>query len=410
MTLGAVLIFQTGCGDTFRPIATPVIAPQGNPSPADTVTLINCNGTTSKAGPLTSCAGTAHSNSMSINVPGDSVTSSADVGVGPAYAAFDVNRSFAYIPNTATDSVTAINPLTVPTTLTLPQGSAPVAAIVGSSVEYILNRGSGTVCPNLSVVSTSTLAVTATYCIGSNPSYAAQAGNNLFVLDKTLNQVNVFSTQQLAFIASIPVGTTPVYASLSFDSNFLYVLNQGSSDISIVDVNALSVVKTVPTGGSGPVKTFSDSKLIRLYVVNQGSNTVTAFDALTYNTLTPVGGATVGPTPVDVTVLPDGTRAFVANSGNNTLTEINTANFTTKAITVGSDASALVTDVASSRDGTKIYAATVTSGNLKNGVTVIRATDEVVVNQLKSPQQDPNCNVVTTSCPLQQPQQFLGGR
>jgi DNA-binding beta-propeller fold protein YncE len=114
---------------------------------------------------------------------------------------------------------------------------------------------------------------------------------------------------------------------------------------------------------------------------------------------------------VNLTVLTGGNRAFTANFGNNTLTEINTGSLTTKTITIGTDPSALVTDVVSSTDGSKIYAAMVTSGNLNNGVTVIRASDDVVVNTLPAPKQDPNCISSTAApCPLQQPQQFLGGR
>jgi YVTN family beta-propeller protein len=410
LTLGAVLIFETGCGDTFRPIANPIIAPSGDPKPGGAITIINCNGTPSRSGPLTSCVGTAHSNAQQVNVSGDTLTNSFDIGVAPGFTSYDQGNSFFYVPNTSTDSVTGLNAqLTNPTTITVPVGSNPIAAFPGTAQNYVLNAGSGAVCPNLSVIGSATLAIASSYCIGSSPSFVTQIGNNVFVLDKALNQVNVFSTQQGKFIATVAVGTTPVWVTPSYDLNFLYVLNQGSSDITIVDANAFTAVATVPTGGSGPVTGYLDKKLIRFYVVNEGSNSVTAFNALGYSTLTLVGSAAVGPAPVDATVLIDGTRAYVANSGNNTLTEINTSSFTTKSLAVGTDPSALVTDVASSADGTKVVAATVTSGNLKNGVTIIRTTDDVVTNNLASSKQDPNCNVSVSTCPLQVPQQFIGG-
>jgi YVTN family beta-propeller protein len=296
-------------------------------------------------------------------------------------------------------------------TLTLPTGSNPVATVFGTSEAYILNAGSGAICPNFSVIAIATNAVSNTLCIGSAPTYGVQTGNNVFILDKVLNQVNVYSTQQQKFIASIPVGTTPVFATLSFDGNFVYVVNQGSSDISIIDANALTVVSTVASGGSGPITAFLDRSLVRLYVLNQANTTVASFNALGNSTLVPLGAATVGPNPVNLTVLQGGNRAFSANFGNNTLTEINTGSFTTKTITIGTDPSALVTDVASSSDGSKLYAASVTSGNFINGVTVIRTSDEVVVNTLLAPKQDSNCVTTTASpCALQQPQQFLGGR
>ena len=409
MVLGVVLFFETGCGDTFRPIAAPIVGPGGDPSSTDNLTVINCNGTTSRTGPLMSCAGTAHSNSQQINVPGDSLMLSSDVGIAPGFASYDANRTVFYVPSTTTDVITALSLVGTPTTLTLAQGTNPIATFTGSSAQYVLNAGSGSVCAGFGVIPQGVFSVTATNCIGSAPSYAVQTGNNLFILDKTANQVNVYSPQQSKFIAQITVGTAPIFATSSYDRNYVYVVNQGSNDISIVDANALTVVATVPTNGTGPISAVLDRTLIRLYVVNQGDNTVTGFDASGNSTLTKLGTATVGPSPVGMTVLQGGNRAFTANSGNNTVTEINTGSFTTKALTVGQDPSSLVTDIASSSDGSKLYAATISAGNLKNGVTVIRTSDDAVVANLLSPTQDPAC-VSTTTCARQQPQQFIGAR
>lgn len=411
VVLGAVLIFEAGCGDTFRPIANPIPQPGGDPGSLENITVIHCNGTTTRTGPLTSCAGTLRSNSQQINVSGDTISSSVDIGPAPGFVSFDATRASYYVPNTSFDTVTSIAVNGTPTTLTEPVGSNPIASAIGTSEEYILNAGSSSVAPNLSIVGVGANAVSATLPIGTAPSFALLVGNNLFVLDRALNQVNVYSTQQQKFIATIGVGTTPVYAVASFDSNFLYVINQGSSDISIIDANALTVVGTVASGGSGPIKAVLDKSLIRLYVVNQASNSVAAFNAINNSSLTPLGSATVGSNPVGVTVLTGGNRAFTANADSNTITEINTGSFATKTLTVGANASAKVTDVASSSDGTKIFASTVTTGNFANGVTVIRASDDVVVNNLLAPKQDPACVTSTaTPCPLQQPQQFLGGR
>ena len=408
--LGAVLLW-TGCGDTFRPIASPLPTPGGDPGTFDSLTVINCNGTTSRIGPLATCAGTARSNSLTINVSGDSLTASADIGVAPGMVSYDATHAVFYVPNTTTDLITSVVSGSTATTLTVAPGSNPLMSVVGSIEEYALNSGSGSVCPNLSVIAIASNAVTSTVCVGSSPAYGLQTGANVFVLDKVLNQVNVYSPQQGKFVASIAVGTTPVYAVASFDRNFLYVVNQGSSDISIVDANAFTVVNTVPSGGSGPVSAFLDRSLVRLYILNQANNTVTGFDATGNSTLTKLGTATVGPNPVSLTVLTGGTRAFTANSGNNTVSEINTGSFTTKALTVGADPSALVTDVASSNDGSKLYAASVTSGNFKNGVTVIRTSDDAVITTLPSPKQNAACVTSTASpCPLQQPQQFIGAR
>lgn len=411
--LSAVLIIETGCGDVFRPIANPVPTPGGDPQNFDSLVLLNCNGTTGRNGPLATCTGTNSSTALQINISGDSVTNSGDIGAAPGNGTYDQNRSYFYVPSNLSDTVRAdflastIAPVTI---ATLPLGSKPIAMFPGSTQMYVLNAGSGAVCPNVGVMNPATLALIQTNCIGTNPSWAIESVNQVFVADSALNEVNVYSIQQQKFIATIPVGTKPVWEGTSFDGNFVYVLNQGSNNISVIDSNALTVVNTISTGGTSPVRGYFDSKLVRLYIINQGSGTVTAFDALGLSTLNLLGTATVGTSPINMTVTNDGTRGFVGNSGTNTVTEFNTGSFTTKTITVGSDPSATVTDIASSRDGTKIYAATITAGNLKNGVTVIRASDETVVLTLQAPRQDATCNPGLTTCPLQQPQQFLGGR
>src|SRR4051812_38370585 len=89
MVLGVVLFFETGCGDTFRPIASPIVGPGGDPSSTDNLTVINCNGTTSRTGPLMTCNGTARSSSQKINVPGDSLVLTADVGIAPGFTSYD---------------------------------------------------------------------------------------------------------------------------------------------------------------------------------------------------------------------------------------------------------------------------------------------------------------------------------
>ena len=302
VVLGAVLFFETGCGDTFRPIAAPLPSPGGDPQAQDSVTIINCNGTTSRTGPSPVCTGTARSTSLLINVSGDSLSAAGDLGVAPGAITYGANRNAFYAPNTTSDAVTSIQYtaqqvgasavfVATATTLTLPAGSNPVGTVFGTTEAYVLNAGSGAICPNVSVITNSTNSVTSSLCIGSAPTYGVQTGNNVFFLDKVLNQVNVYSTQQQKFIASIPVGTTPVFATLSFDGKFVYVVNQGSSNISIIDANALTVVGTVASGGSGPITAFLDRSLVRLYILNQANSTVASFNALGNSTLVPLGAA-----------------------------------------------------------------------------------------------------------------------
>lgn len=72
----------------------------------------------------------------------------------------------------------------------------------------------------------------------------------------------------------------------------------------------------------------------RLYVVNENSNSVSVIDTAT-NTV--VATVPVGASPLSVVVNPAGTRVYVANSGNNNVSVIDTStNTIVVTVSVGS--------------------------------------------------------------------------
>src|SRR5216684_4503527 len=103
------------------------------------------------------------------------------------------------------------------------------------------------------------------------------------------------------------------------------------------------------------------------YIVNTGSNSVSVIDT-TSNTV--VATVSVGGSPLEVAITPDGTRVYVTNGTDNTLSVIDTASNTVVA-TVGVGAGP--TAVAITPDGTRVY---VTTGD---AVSVIDATSNTVV-------------------------------
>src|SRR5216684_599022 len=103
------------------------------------------------------------------------------------------------------------------------------------------------------------------------------------------------------------------------------------------------------------------------YIVNTGSNSVSVIDT-TSNTV--VATVSVGGSPLEVAITPDGTRVYVTNANDNTLSVIDTASNTVVA-TVGVGAGP--TAVAITPDGTRVY---VTTGD---AVSVIDATSNTVV-------------------------------
>lgn len=393
-------ILAVGCGDTFRPIADPIFQPGGDPQNPDQVAVVHQNGVASGIVTL-------------VNVSGDTNMGNFATGVNPGLTNYDFAHAGVFVPNTDSATVTAANGNTNVVTVALLPGSRPVATVAGPGSQYVLNTGTNSECPSsgsVGVVGVA-LALINNICVGPSPSFGVVISGRLYVLDRVANTVTVINAGTNAIIAVLNVGTAPVWATPSMDFNFLYVVNQGSASVSVINMTNASVATTIPTGGSSPVFGYMDRVLNRLYVVNRDSNNVSVFDASVSSAPVAMRAPIpVGPAPTTIATAGDGSKAYVGNTGSNTLTEIRSSNFATTDIVVGDDPAATVTWVAASRDGSKLYAATVEPNNLKNGTTIIRTSDNIRVAHMLAPQQDPNCNPSTTSCTLYRPVQVSGGR
>ncbi|PWB44018.1 MAG: hypothetical protein C3F12_11875 [Candidatus Methylomirabilota bacterium] len=117
------------------------------------------------------------------------------------------------------------------------------------------------------------------------------------------------------------------------------------------------------------------------YVTNSGSASVSVIDTATHSVLTTIS---VGPTPEQIAVTPNGAFAYVANSGSNTVSVIATAtNTVTTTIPVGSNPAG----IAITPNGAFAYVANFVSDN----VSVIATAT----------------NTVTTTIPVGQRPDFL---
>ena len=135
----AVLVLMAvciSCGETYRPVATPI--PPLPPSPAFSHLVVVISGN-----------GSAHPGaSTSIDVSGDTAVSQSAVGLMPVQAALVRNGTIVYVPNSGDDTVSTFSPgSAVPvTTISLPTGSTPTfAASTEAATVYVANSGSNTV-------------------------------------------------------------------------------------------------------------------------------------------------------------------------------------------------------------------------------------------------------------------------
>jgi YVTN family beta-propeller protein len=376
ITVGALVLLLAGCGDTYRPIAIPIVQPGGDPQATRVATVVGNN----NGGP---------GSTTQVDATGDTNIAVFQVGNDPVHAAFwSGSGSRVFVANRAADSVSFYAPTQIGTsvfTISLPAGSRPVY-VSAVSVSFIYVAESGT--NNVGVIDVALGVVTKEFPVGINPVAIAQTpdGAWAFVANKGSNTVSVINTSAQSLDTTLPVGASPVWVTAKSDSSTVYVLNQGSGTITVIDVATRTVVGTVPVGASPNMMTF-DSVNHRLYVANTGSNTVSVFNA---DPQVPVllTTVTVGAGPTSVVALPNGSRFYVTNAGcadpialtgcsGNTVSVVDALSYAIrKTLTVGS------TPVwsAVTAESTKVVVVNRDSNNISN----IRTSDDTVVSTLNS--------------------------
>jgi len=121
------------------------------------------------------------------------------------------------------------------------------------------------------------------------------------------------NTTSDTIVATIPVGTAPIQAAVTPDGSKVYVVNQGSNDVSVIDTGSNTAIATIRVGASpsGLAVTPDGSRVLisslnarKVVVISTSSNKVTA-------TWPVVLGSSA------IAVSPDGLYAYIANQTNN---------------------------------------------------------------------------------------------
>lgn len=377
--LAALTLLLAGCGDTYRPVALPVIPPGGDPQTARIAVAISNN----NGGPGTG---------TTVDVPGDTNIGVFQVGNDPVHAAFWVGSiTRVYVADRAADALAYYSPTTVGGTVSfigLPAGSHPVY-VSAVTTSYIFAAEAGT--NNVAVIDAGAGVLKQELPVGVDPVAIGQTsdGQWAFVANKGSGTVSIIGTSTLTLNSTVTVGASPVWITVKPDNSTVYVLNQGSGTITVIDTNSKAVVGTVPVGASPRMMAY-DSVNHRLYVANTGSNTVSIFDA---DPQVPslLRNVTVGAAPTSIAPLLDGSRVYVTNSGcadavgltgctGNTVSVVDARALTvSKTITVGTTPLWAV----ASPESTKVVVVNRDSGTIND----IRTLDDTVVSTINTPPQ-----------------------
>ena len=121
----------------------------------------------------------------------------------------------------------------------------------------------------------------------------AQSGPFLYVPNNSSSNVSVIDTStNLVTGGAIPVAISPLWAAVMGDQSFVYVTKNTSASLSVISTATNTVVATIPVGNAPTgVAVNPDGKTV--YVTNQSDNTVSVISTA-INTVVatiPVGNA-----------------------------------------------------------------------------------------------------------------------
>lgn len=378
------------CGETYRPVANPIIPSPPNPGAPHAVLVITGNGDNNPGA------------STTIDVSGDTAVSQSTVGLVPVHAALVQRATLVYVANSHEDTVSEFG-ITSPapvTTISLPAGSAPVfVATTESATVYVADSGSNTI----AVISTSSNVLASTIPVGVNPATMAELpnGQKLYVANQGNGGGNgsVSSINTIDRIPNPPISGTwisPVWVAVRSDGQRAYVLDSGTGNVSAIDTSTDAVIKNAAVGVGADFMLY-DPKLDRLYVTNPATNQLIVLDA-SLDSLPATAVAVAN--PVAVAALPDGTRAYVSsvtvtasangNIASSQVTVLDAVDFSvkttiplTKIASAPGCASKTWSELfmAAAADSTRVYIGNCDAGN----TAIIDTSDDILLTQIASP-------------------------
>ena len=155
-------------------------------------------------------------------------------------------------------------------------------------------------------------------------------------------------------ITTVTAGSYPVAIAINPASNKIYVVNQSSNNVTVID-GVTYKTNTVLTGGA-PNAVVVNPATNKIYVANGNGGSVTVINGANNGTTS----VSVGAYPVAVAVNPVTNRVYVANNYANTVTVIDGATNHTTTVNTGSNPIALAVNTATN----KIYVADNSSEDL----------------------------------------------
>lgn len=247
-----------------------------------------------------------------VNTSTLTVTGSIGVGTnGNNYIAFSPNGKYAYVTDSSLPGIWQINVSTHAVTSLLtglsgvlgicvsPDGSTLYAASASAATAWAINAATGAILSTLSL----TASTFGTPIITPD-------GNTLYVpIDRTITTVDVFAVNNNYTASSITVGTGPTGAAITPDGRYVYVANNGSTNVSVIDTSTNTVTATISVGNA-PNRVWASTDGLWVYVSTTAGITIIQVSTNTVFNVISQSDANNGV----LQITPNGELAFMASS------------------------------------------------------------------------------------------------
>jgi YVTN family beta-propeller protein len=247
-------------------------------------------------------------------------------------------REFAYVANSAANTVTVLDLVYLRVDRTLAVGANPIALAVNPvrNEVYAVNQGSSTV----SVLDTSSNQVRATIPVRHDPIAIAvdPTGQRAFVLSRAAATLSAIDLATDRTIFTVPTGDLPSGLALSSDGHSLVVSNAGQGSASVYEVSGSPALRlrAVFFGCPGAISPVIPKDLSKAFLACADTNQVMVLSLAvqpgTWNARQDNSLLTdhvldlldVGHHPQVITAKPDGGEIFVSNRDSDSMSEIST--------------------------------------------------------------------------------------
>ena len=363
-----VAVLLAGCGDTPRPVVTPVAVTGPAPQPQSYAVV------TTSAG--TGAAGLANV----FDAAGDTLLTQASLGINPLALTLSSSAGSATTANTDgtvtsfTPSTTLqtkniqsstllqpaqpVNLLSTATNLFITEPNVPAVAVLTNNSSGVYQLTQQLPVPaspiNLAGNSSASRVYSITQDNGANQVAFGDCETPSAVT--TPGQVQSIEISTVTISRTLPVGICPVYGIGSSDNSRVFILNRGSGTVTVINsqyntldttanrpnLNSTTGALLLPPPSGTPVAGFNAGPVFadyyapssQLVTANYDSNTITIVNtsldqfgndsALFGQAITvPVGNG-----PSTLTILRDGSRVYVANQKDSTVSVVSLSNYT----------------------------------------------------------------------------------